>query len=215
MSKARVLGIPHVEDGEIVFAVWVQRESGDAEIVRVTTPDPDILYVELHGPTTEVADLAREEVKSWIGMQQRFTDRLYARLLTDAKRRPIQSHVRAVVPSARPPALASVAPGCALCGGTGESEKFLDRSEGQARWAFGPKVRATPVRERGSFVPCPACRRLDYDESVERAVSSDSLSAELERVEAIVTGRIATIRERLRSVAPRSRFPAAPRARRT
>jgi hypothetical protein len=134
-------------------------------------------------------------------------DRLYARLLRDSKRRSIQSHFRDVAPP--------VPHGCALCGGTGESEKFLDRTEGHARWAFGPKVGSAPFRERGTFVPCPACRRLDYDESVERAVSSDSLSAELERVEAIVTGRIATIRERIRSVAPGARLPAAPRARRT
>jgi hypothetical protein len=208
MFQARVLGIPHVEEDEIVFAVWVQRPSSAAEIVRVTTPEPEMFFLEMKGHSTEVADLARDEVKSWIAQQQRFMDRLYARLIAEPKRRPIQSHVRDVAPS-------SGASGCALCGGTGESEKFLDRREGHARWAFGPKVRAAPVRERGSFVPCPACRRLDYDESVERAVSSDSLAAELERVEAIVTGRIATIRERIRSVAPRARLPAAPRARRT
>src|SRR6185503_4870273 len=150
----RVLGIPHVEDGEIVFAVWVQSSASAAEIVRVNSPDPETFYVEMQGHTTEVADLARDGVKSWIGQQQRFMDRLYARLQTGAKRKPIQSHVRDV---ARPAT-------CALCGGTGESEKFLDRSEGQARWAFGPKVGETPRRERGSFVPCPACRRLDYDE---------------------------------------------------
>jgi hypothetical protein len=207
MFQARVLGIPQVEDGEIVFAVWVQRPAAAAEIVRVTTPEPETLDVELMGHSAEAANMAREEVRSWIALQHRFMDRLYTRLVNDSKRRPIPSHFRAVAPPAPD--------GCALCGGTGESEKFLDRSEGHARWAFGPKVRSTPFRERGSIVPCPACRRLDYDESVERAVSSDSLAAELERVEAIVTGRIATIRERLRSVAPGARLPAAPRARRS
>jgi hypothetical protein len=207
MSKARVLGIPHVEDGEIVFAVWVQASASAAEIVRVNSPDPDTFDVEMQGHTLEVGDLAREEVKSWIGFQQRFMDRLYARLQTGAKRKPIYSHVRDVARPASAP--------CALCGGTGQSEKFLDRSDGHARWAFGPQIGDTPRRERGSFVPCPACRRLDYDESVERSVSSDSLAGELERVEAIVTGRIATIRERIRSVAPRARLPASPRARRT
>ncbi len=54
---------------------------------------------------------------------------------------------------------------------------------------------------------------MDYDDSVERASSPGSLSSELERVEAIVTGRIATIRERIRSVAPRARLGAGPRAR--
>jgi hypothetical protein len=206
MSKARVLGIPHVEDADIVFAVWVQLPSGDAEIVRVTTPEPDTFFVDTQGHAVEVSDAACDEVKTWIGVQQRFMDRLYARLLDANTRRPIQSHFRDVVPAARE---------CALCGGTGESEKFLDRTDGYARWAFGPIVRNRPFRERGSLVPCPACRRFEYDESVERAVSSDSLSAELERVEAIVTGRIATIRERIRAVAPRVRLPAAPRARRT
>jgi hypothetical protein len=93
---------------------------------------------------------------------------------------------------------------CALCRGTGDTEKFLDRSDGYARWAFAPKITEQPHRDRGTFVPCPACRRMDYDESIERASSPGSLSGELERVEAIVTGRIATIRERLRSVAPRA-----------
>ena len=207
MSKARVLGIPHVEDGEIVFAVWVQRSASDAEIVHVTTSDPETFFVETQAHSAEVSDLARDEVKTWIGLQQRFMDRLYARLLARPTRRPIKSHVRDVAPP--------VAPECALCGGTGESEKFLDRSEGHARWAFGPRAQNTPFRERGSLVPCPACRRFDYDESVDRASSSGSLAAELERVEAIVTGRIATIRERIRSVAPGARLPAAPRARRT
>jgi hypothetical protein len=207
MSKARVLGIPHIEDKEVVFAVWVQRSSSDAEIVRVTTPEPDTFFVEGQGHDADVSDAARDEVKSWIVQQQRFMDRLYARLVDETTRRPIKSHVRDVAPA--------VAPRCALCGGTGESEKFLDRTDGYARWAFGPRAHNRPPRERGSVVPCPACRRYDYDESVERAVSSDSLSAELERVEAIVTGRIATIRERIRSVAPRARLPAAPRARRT
>ena len=203
MFKARVLGIPHIEHDEVVFAVWVQRSSSAAEIVQVTSPDPDTIHVEDTGHTSEVAESARVEVLNWIEFQRRFMDRLYARLGTEGKRRPIPSHIRERLPS--------VAPGCALCGGTGESEKFLDRSEGHARWAFAPKVGPVPLRERGSLVPCPACRRLDYDESVERSASKDSLSGELERVEAIVTGRIATIRERIRSVAPSATL--APRGR--
>jgi hypothetical protein len=196
MLEARVLGIPHVEDGEVIFAVWVQRSSSSVEVVRVTTPDPDVVYVEAHGHSDEVAEGARAEVVRWIEFQRRFMDRLYARLNTDRNRRPVTSHVR--------PAAPSVAPGCALCRGTGESEKFFDRSGGHARWAFGPKLSEMPFRERGTFVPCPACRRIDYDHSVDSSVSAGSLSAELERVEAIVTGRIATIREKIRSTAPRS-----------
>jgi hypothetical protein len=151
MSKARVLGIPHVEDGEIVFAVWVQRPSS-AEIVRVTTTEPDTFYVEMLGHTTEVADLAREEVKDWIGFQQRFMDRLYARLQAAPRRKPIQSHVRDVAP---PPAAV-----CALCDGTGESEKFLDRSDGHARRRAASGDRSCRVRRvavstttRASSVP--------------------------------------------------------------
>src|SRR5262245_34667349 len=82
MSKARVLGIPHVEDGEIVFAVWVQLSSSEAEIVRVTTPEPDTFFVETKGHDVEVSDAARDEVKTWIGLQQRFMDRLYSRLIS-------------------------------------------------------------------------------------------------------------------------------------
>jgi hypothetical protein len=203
MLKARVLGIPQAEDGEIVFSVWVQQPSS-AEVVRVTTSDPSAVDVDSHGHTREVADAARDEVIQWIGIQQRFMDRLYARLRGNRDRRAAPSHVREVTKAEAT---------CALCRGTGETEKFLDRSDGYARWAFGPKITDVPYRERGAFAPCPACRRMDYDDSVERASSPGSLAGELERVEAIVTGRIATIRERIRSVAPRARLGAGPRAR--
>ncbi len=201
--NARVLGIPQSEDGEVVFSVWVQQPSS-AEVVRVTTSDPSVVDVDSNGHTPEVADAARDEVIRWIGIQQHFMNRLYARLRGNGDRRPAPSHVREVTKADAP---------CALCRGTGETEKFLDRSDGYPRWAFGPKITDVPYRERGSFAPCPACRRMDYDDSVERASSPGSLSSELERVEAIVTGRIATIRERIRSVAPRARLGAGPRAR--
>jgi len=191
-----VIGIPHIEDGEVVFAVWVQRSSSSVEVVRVTTPDPDVVYVEAQGHSNEVAQVARDEVVRWIEFQRRFMDRLYARLNADRKHRPSPSHVRAASPS--------VASDCALCRDTGESEKFLDRSGGQARWVFGPRLSELPFRERGTFVPCPACRRIEYDQSIDSTAPPGSLSAELERVEAIVTGRIATIREKIRSIAPRS-----------
>jgi hypothetical protein len=203
MSTARVLGIPQVENGEVVFSVWVQ-QSSSAEVVRVTTSDPSAVYVDSLGHSIEVADAARDEVIRWIEFQQRFMDRLYARLRADGAKRAAPSHVREV---------ATTEEECALCRGTGDTEKFLDRSDGYARWAFAPKITEHPFRERGTFVPCPACRRMDYDDSVERTSSPGTLSGELERVEAIVTGRIATIRQRLRSVAPRARIGAGPRAR--
>jgi len=198
MLTARVLGIPQVENGEVVFSVWVQEASSagpsSAEVVRVTTSEPNVVDVDSHVHDAGVADAARDEVIRWIGFQQRFMDRLYHRLHAEGPRRAIKSHVREVATTET----------CALCRGTGDTEKFLDRSEGFARWAFAPKITEQPYRERGSFVPCPACRRMDYDESVERTSSHGSLSGELERVEAIVTGRIATIRQRLRSAAPRA-----------
>src|SRR5437660_12899298 len=86
MSKARVLGIPQIEDGEIVFSVWVQ-ETSSREVVRVTTREPNAIDVDSHGHTGEVVDAARDEVNRWIGFQQRFMDRLYARLSADAGRR--------------------------------------------------------------------------------------------------------------------------------
>jgi hypothetical protein len=203
---ARVLGIPHIEGSEVVFAVWVQGLSTAAEVVRVTTVDPETFDIDKSGMSAEVSDLAREEVARWVDIQRRFMDRLYAKLASDRKQRELPSHVR--------PRAASIAPPCALCRGTGESEKFLDRSGGQARWAFGPKITDAPFRDRGVFVPCPACRRIDYDRSVETSVPSHTLSGELERVEAIVTGRIATIREKMRSMAPPARVGGLPRRRR-
>ena len=151
MLEARVIGIPHIEDGEVVFAVWVQRSSSSVEVVRVTTPDPDVVYVEAHGHANEVAQVARDEVVRWIEFQRRFMDRLYARLNADRKHRPSPSHVRAATPS--------VASDCALCRDTGESEKFLDRSGGQARWVFGPRLslQATAPEPRSQAVMSVQC----------------------------------------------------------
>jgi hypothetical protein len=203
MFKARVLGIPQIEGDEVVFAVWVQRSSTAAEIVQVVSPDPETIHVEAPALAEDLADAAHEEVARWVHFQRRFMDRLYARLRSERTRTPIPSHIRQRAAGEAPShSRPSAAPRCSLCAGTGESEKFLDRSSGHARWAFGPKVGEEPYRERGSLVPCPSCRRLDYDQSFERPVSDDSLSSELERVEAIVTGRTASIRERIRSVAP-------------
>src|SRR6185295_8942955 len=54
MIRARVLGIPHVEHGEIVFAVWVQGTDRTPEVVQVSTGEPNNVFVDSHGHDDEV-----------------------------------------------------------------------------------------------------------------------------------------------------------------
>ena len=93
MIRARVLGIPHIEHGEITFAVWVQGGGRTPEVVQVSTNEPNSVFVDSHGHDEEVVAAARDEVERWVEFQRRFMDRLYAKLQNE-KRQPIQSHVR-------------------------------------------------------------------------------------------------------------------------
>src|SRR6266536_905388 len=147
MIKARVLGIPQLENGEIVFAVWVDEHLAGSQMVRVTTPAPDVILVSAAGHTREVAAAARDEVTSWIEMQRRFMDRLYAKLDAEHKRSPLRSSMRPRAISgieAKPFPSATFRigtdPDCDLCGGSGESEKFMDRSREPPRWSFAPRA---------------------------------------------------------------------------
>jgi len=49
------------------------------------------------------------------------------------------------------------------------------------------------------FVPCPACHQPEYEDIVGRSVPPYTLASELERVEAIVIGRTAAIRQKANS----------------
>ncbi len=83
MIKARVLGIPQLEEGEIVFVVWVDERMAGSELVRVTTPARDVILVSPEGHSKEVTAAARDEVIRWIDMQKRFMDRLYSKFDSD------------------------------------------------------------------------------------------------------------------------------------
>ncbi len=206
MIKARVLGIPQLEEGEIVFVVWVDERMAGSELVRVTTPARDVILVSPEGHSKEVTAAARDEVIRWIDMQKRFMDRLYSKLDSDQPRPPLRSHLRPkaiAAPEARSFPSSSFRigtdPDCALCEGSGQSEKFMDRRREPARWSFVPRVGPTPMRERGMFVPCPACHQPEYEDIVGRSVPPYTLASELERVEAIVIGRTAAIRQKANS----------------
>jgi hypothetical protein len=210
--RARVVGMPRIENGEIVFDVRFEGSDDRTELVRATTKSPGVVVVPFFGHAEEAISAARREVVRWTSERQHLMVSLYARLATERRGETIRSQVRSrpLIPGGQ----GDDQPGamCTLCDGMGEVERFAAGADGQSSWAFLPKTGSATAEQTASVVPCPACRRGEYEEYVGRTVLSSGLAAELERLGAVVSGRTATIRERLKAPTP-SRSERAPRPR--
>jgi hypothetical protein len=198
--RVRVVGMPRIEDGEIVFDVRFDGSDDKTQLVRATTKTPGVVLVPFFGLAEEAVMATRGEVIRWTHERQHLMDSLYARLGSERRGHAIRSHVRRRPLPPDEDGIEQASPVCTLCSGIGEVERIAAGPEGQPSWAFLPK--ATPAARTASVVPCPVCHRVEYEEHVGRTVPSSGLAAELERLGAVVSGRTATIRERLKASAP-------------
>jgi hypothetical protein len=186
--RARVVGVPRIEQGEIVFDVRLDGADEKTELVRATTRVPGVILVPFFGLAEETISSARGEVMRWTHERRHFMESLYERLAVERRAPAVRSEVGRQQPDAV----------CTLCGGIGEVKRVAAGADGQPSWAFLPKTESTPATRKATPVPCPACRRADYEGHVEKDISATGLAGELERLGAVVSGRTATIRERLK-----------------
>jgi len=199
--------MPRIEDGEIVFDVRLDGSDGKTELVRATTRVPGVIIVPFFGLGEETISAARGEVVRWTNGRRHFMESLHARLAVERRSQAIRSEIRRLPGAPEGNGAEGVSPeqadaACTLCGGIGEVNRVVARADGQPSWAFLPKTEWTPAKHNPTLVPCPACRRANYESHVERDISATGLAGDLERLGAVVSGRTATIRERLKGSAP-------------
>jgi hypothetical protein len=194
--RARVVGMPRIEGGEVVFDVRFDGSSGKTELVRATTKSRGVVLIPFFGLAEETIAAARGEVLRWMNDRRHLMDSLYARLAAARRGQAIGSQVRRTPSTPGQPCADPVDGACTLCAGTGEVERIAAGADGLPSWAFLPKTGGLSVARMANVFPCPACRRTEYEENIGRTAPSGGLAAELERLGAVVSGRTATIRER-------------------